>query len=152
MGSVLIAVCEDVYDPSNRKEIVDYRVENLSENVLCALFEDCLYNYDEDAIAEKMNHLSEEDLFHLDELTDRARAEFARMKLREALDEIIFNQRRRDTTELFLKDTYWVVTGGMTWGDVPTDAYDLVSLIGDSGVTDDLGSRELPDDALNFKA
>ena len=35
----------------------------------------------------------------------------------------------RDTTTLFIDNKYWIATGGLSWGDPPTEAYDPVGML-----------------------
>jgi hypothetical protein len=49
----------------------------------------------------------------------------------------VFDNARRDTTELYLSDRWWIFAGGMTWGDPPSDAYDLLNALALTSVTDE---------------
>jgi len=62
--------------------------------------------------------------------------EAIRDRLLEAVDEIVFNERR-DLAILFFGEDALYVTGGMTWGDDPTEAYKHVQLLGNTRITDD---------------
>ena len=50
----------------------------------------------------------------------------------EALDE-----SRRDTSQLCLEGRWWIFAGGMSWGDPPSDAYELLNGLAIAGVTDE---------------
>lgn len=41
---------------------------------------------------------------------------------------------RRDVTSFLIDGTWWMATGGLSWGDTPTDAYDLICLVEGFGV------------------
>jgi len=43
----------------------------------------------------------------------------------------------RDTAVLTLDGKRWLITGGMSWGDDPTDAFRPIALMEDLGVTSD---------------
>jgi len=49
----------------------------------------------------------------------------------------VFDNARRDTTELYLCDRWWIFAGGMTWGDPPSEAYELVNALALTSVTDE---------------
>jgi hypothetical protein len=72
-------------------------------------------------------------------LMDEARgaSTFAEMRamLVKAVD--LIREGGRDLTTLLLDGVKWLVTGGMTWGDDPTDAYQYVRLLDASGITDE---------------
>jgi len=56
--------------------------------------------------------------------------------------EDLFNQRRRDVDELLLDGTWWWVTGGMSWGDDPTDAWGGFTMLLAMGVLDAGDAKE----------
>lgn len=50
----------------------------------------------------------------------------------------------RDTTVREIDGKLYLITGGMSWGDTPTDSFDAVGLMGDLGVWDEpLDEEEL---------
>lgn len=52
--------------------------------------------------------------------------------IREALElaiGMVVNDDRRDTARMFLGGSYWCFTGGMSWGDDPTDAWGPLQLL-----------------------
>jgi len=63
----------------------------------------------------------------------------ARDRIAYAINEIVGDNYRRDVSVMNFsnddKPNFWYVTGGMTWGDAPTDAYDDIVLLDWSGVT-----------------
>jgi hypothetical protein len=61
----------------------------------------------------------------------------ARALLIRAVDDVIANPWRRDIELAELCGDFWVLTGGMSSGDVPTDAYPLVSALALSGITEE---------------
>lgn len=68
-------------------------------------------------------------------------AENMRARLRAAVEEVLF-QPRRDVAMLILGNVTYHMTGGMSWGDDPTEAYQYVLLLGESGIT--LDKRTAP--------
>jgi hypothetical protein len=61
--------------------------------------------------------------------------EGVRTYLKGAVTQVFFSPRR-DVTTLTLDCTEWTFTGGMSWGDSPTDAFDLVEAIAITGIVD----------------
>ncbi len=69
----------------------------------------------------------------------------ARTLLIRALDEVIADPERRDIDLAEFCGHVWVVTGGLSWGDFPTDAYPLVSALAMAGITEDLIRPDPPE-------
>jgi len=42
----------------------------------------------------------------------------------------------RDTATMQLDGNYYYITGGMSWGDEPTDSYPVINLIDALGITE----------------
>lgn len=81
--------------------------------------------------------ISETDLGDLEHLLEEDDAgEEAALRNLLALAVCTLAEGRRDVTTLFLHNTWWMVSGGMSWGDAPTDAYDLLTAVDAMGVTD----------------
>lgn len=82
--------------------------------------------------------ISETDLTNLDYMLDgedEAEQEAAlRELLKLAVD--VLAQGRRDVTSLFLHNTWWMVSGGLSWGDSPTEAYDLLTAVDATRITE----------------
>lgn len=74
-----------------------------------------------------------------EDTTDAAIITEGRERLHKIVDEYVFSDgedRLRDITFLVVGDRLAIFTGGMSWGDTPSDSYDDISLLGDSRVTD----------------
>jgi hypothetical protein len=151
MGAdMCLSICEDPTDWDMAKEVIEYRLENICSEVIDSIVEHYFHGELEDAILEKEKTLSEDDLYDLDDLSGKASQELGIRRLKEALDEVFGDGYRRDVASIMLKDTYYIVSGGMTWGDPPTDAMAYIDIIAMSGVTDGLGSKDF--DYQSFKA
>lgn len=145
-----ISICEDVCEHKRAQEIIEYRLGNLPEDILEEIAE---YHCDvDDAIREKEEGLKEGDLFNLDDLVPIITRDLATKRIRQALDEVVYSPHRRDTAGIFIKGTYFIVSGGMSWGDSPTDALSEIEIIETSGVTEGLGSPDFDYDNFDFKA
>lgn len=57
-----------------------------------------------------------------------------REQLHAAVD--VVTGRNREISTLMIDDTWWMATGGMSGGDLPTDAYEPISLIDAYKVTE----------------
>lgn len=82
--------------------------------------------------------ISESDLEHLEHLLEVGAEETAAEPALRALLELAVTtlaEGRRDVSSLFLHNTWWMVSGGPSWGDSPTDAYDLLCAVDAMGVT-----------------
>lgn len=71
---------------------------------------------------------------HLVDEDDPGAAAVLRALLEQAAVELA--EGRRDVTSVVINKTRWMVTGGMSWGDTPTDAYDMVAAIDSFRVTE----------------
>ena len=144
MGAdMILAHCEIPYDYKGQRKLILERINELDDEaieniVLC-------YPPIEDEIEEVQeaasDNLSEEDLFKLNDLAKIKTREIVSNHLIQAADDLFGEGYRRDITEICIKDTWFAFSGGMSWGDQPTDAYDLVSLIWESGITEGLGTK-----------
>lgn len=57
--------------------------------------------------------------------------------LHKAVSEVIEQPGLRDLTTLTFDGREWIFTGGMSWGDPPTESYDYVTALSLSGICDD---------------
>ena len=144
MGAdMILAHCEIPCNYEGQRKLVLERINELNDEaveniVLCyPTIEDEIEEYLESA----SDNLSEDDLFSLNELTRIKSREIVSNHLIQAADALFGEGYRRDITQICIKDTWFAFSGGMSWGDEPTDSYELVSLIWESGVTDGLGAK-----------
>lgn len=75
-----------------------------------------------------------DNLEHLIPEDPEPNAETLRAATRDAV--IALNGHRRDVTSVYIANAWWLATGGLSWGDTPTDAYDMVMLIGELEITE----------------
>lgn len=100
----------------------------------------------DEAIA-KLKAMDSEDLLHIlsnyharefDEDTPEAEyaeaIEFMTGKIAEVYD--YYEKGSRDTEVRTLNGTPWLITGGMSWGDDPTDAFEPLNIVASLGLTD----------------
>ncbi len=82
--------------------------------------------------------ISETDLTNLDYMLDGEDEAEQEAALRELLKLAVnvLAQGRRDVTSLFLHNTWWMVSGGLSWGDSPTEAYDLLTAVDATRITE----------------
>ena len=144
MGAdMLLYHCECPTSYDKAKPIIEYRIENIDDDTLDMIADELLFheNYDTEEI-----DLEEDDLYKLDELDTIQSRAMVRRRIKEAVDEIW--HPRRDVTYLTLKDTLYMFSGGMTWGDEPSDACSIISLLNCSGVFDGMGHSDFDYDSF----
>lgn len=61
-------------------------------------------------------------------------AEMTRRCLHAAIDAVTDEGSWRELVSLSFDGKEWVLTGGMSWGDVPTEIFGDVCILGDSGI------------------
>ena len=133
--------CEYPGDWKKAEPIVNRRIEKISNHVLDHIGESYFWGDIEDIKEETGEGLKEEDLWKLDNLYDIKIRAFVKGKVKEAVDEIMDEKwYRRDVAEVQLNGVLYLFTGGMSWGDMPTEACDTIGIICDSGVFDGLGN------------
>lgn len=115
------------------KNLIKVRIDDLDESMINLLAED--YHYDwETEVRERVDNLNENHLFDLNNIAHLFKREVVQEMLEEALDEVIYNKERRDVAELILDHKMWLVSGGMSWGDSPTEAMNYIDLLERSSV------------------
>ena len=57
-------------------------------------------------------------------------------KATEVADFLTSGWESRDTATMQLDGNYYYITGGMSWGDEPTDSYPVINLIDALGITE----------------
>lgn len=145
MGSdFMLWVCEYPWDIVAAKPIIENRIKLLSNETLDSIARDYLF-YNAEEIERDMliaDNLVEAELFGLDELFQLRVRDMVRNEIREAVTELL-DEDRRDIQCMILNDYQYAFTGGLSNGDIPTEACDYFSIIDYSGVLDGLGKRKL---------
>lgn len=75
-------------------------------------------------LREYLFSLTDEDFYHFDACTSGNRN---RESLSRLVDEYWTLCQRRDCGLFFANDIEYFITGGMSWGDVPTDIFDTIT-------------------------
>jgi hypothetical protein len=118
-------------------QLVEHRINNLSQSTLDSIADDILF-YEATEIENKTEHsLKEEELFNLDELIKIKIREMVKEHIKEAANELL--RFRRDTWEEDFSGILYLFTGGMSWGDQPTDAVQHINLVEYSGIFKGMG-------------
>ena len=154
---MLLYCCEDPTDYAKAWPIIQHRIESLSNNDLENIADDYLW-YDAQEIDDELEELklSEKDLYKLNDLRGMKVREMVREKIMEAVVELIgnpengFGPYRRDVACMQLSGVSYMFTGGMTWGDQPSEACDYMNVIDGTGLFDGMGSKDF--DYESFKA
>ncbi len=139
----MCAICEVPLKAEKYRDIINYRVENLSDKKI----EDFASNWWhilEPQFEEEEAHssLKESELYKLDNIEAVRLRRSVTIVLNSLLDEYIYEKGgyRRDVAEVCLKGTWYIITGGLSWGDLPTDAFETISMLDDSGILEGLGA------------
>ena len=144
MGAdMILAHCEIPHNYENQRKLILERINELDDGAIENIVQ-CYHPIEEEIeeyLESASDNLSEDDLFSLNDLTKIKSREIVSNHLIQAADALFGKGYRRDVTEICIKDTWFAFSGGMSWGDEPTDSYELVSLIWDSGVTEGLGAK-----------
>ena len=99
-----------------------------------------LFHYDYKSNIDKMidESITEDHLFKVDNIRNYFAKQLAKDMLRDALGEIIFEENRRDIAHIMLEHKWWIISGGMSWGDSPTEAMNSIDILDSSGILDNL--------------
>jgi hypothetical protein len=119
------------------KEEISKRLLCLSEKTVDSLLEEFHWNWAEE-VDKRSYDLCEEDLFKIDSLKKSLKKDIAIEILQEALDEVIYSQSRRDVGHMFLDHKWWLISGGMSWGDTPTEAMNYIDILDSAGILNGL--------------
>ncbi len=148
MGAdMILAHCEIPCNYESQRKLILERINELDDGVIENIAQ-CYYQIEEEIEEFKesaSDNLREEDLFKLNDLTKIKSREIVSNHLIQAADRLFGGDYRRDVTEMCIKDTWFAFSGGMSWGDSPSDSYEFISLICESGITDGLGTILLAD-------
>lgn len=141
MGAdLLLAHCELPWDAKAMRPILLERIEQASsDKSVHSYLEDVLYSEFEE-LEQELEEISESDLFSLDQLLFFRKKEEVRSYLTEAIDYLFYSEGYlRDVTELNIKGSWFLFSGGMSWGDEPTESFSYINAINMCGITDGLG-------------
>ena len=156
MGAdMLLYCCEDPSDYAKAWPIIQHRINN-RQNKELEDFADDHHWCDAQEIDEELEdlELSEEDLYKLNDLRGMKIREMVKEKLVEAVSELIgnpengFGPYRRDIACMHLNGVSYMFSGGMSWGDQPSDACEYMNIIDGSGLFDGMGSKDFDYDSL----
>ena len=120
-----------------RKKI-NLRVSNLRENIVEDILENFHHDWEEEVKSRIDEKFGEEHLFELDNIKSFFKKEIATELVSESLDEIIWNGNRRDIGHMFLEHRWWIISGGMSWGDTPTEAMRHIDILETSHILEGL--------------
>jgi len=147
----MLYCCEDPTDYKKAMPLIKYRIDNLSNNDLDGLAKDALWHEASEIQADEEAEctLKEEDLWKLNDLTSIKIRDMVKEKIKAAAEELFgAGSYRRDVASMRLGEIYYLMTGGMSWGDLPTEACDLICLIENSAVTDGMGRLDFDYESL----
>ena len=154
----MLAICELPQDPELYRDIISYRVKHLDDKKIEDFASNwwhilelrCVHEVQDELVDQK---LIESELYKLDNIEALRLRKIVTLMLHDLLDEYVYEKEdyRRDVGEIHLKGTWYMATGGMSWGDLPTDAYETVCMLEDSGVLDGLGLDGLKPDDVALK-
>jgi len=60
-----------------------------------------------------------------------------RNQLADYIDLVFTDSSCRESALIMLDGTQWLITGGMSWGDTPTEIYDAIICLDLSGITEE---------------
>jgi len=157
MGAdMLLYCCEDPTDYAKAWPVIQYRIDNMNNDHLDGIAEESLWYEAQEAWEEISDmDIKEDDLYHLNDLYPIKMREMVREKLKEAVSQLIgspesdFGNWRRDVATMTLNGASYMFTGGMSWGDSPSEACEYMSLIETAGIFDGMGSADF--DYESFK-
>lgn len=149
MGAdMILAACEIPWDYEEMRPIVLKRIDELDEDLVDHIV-DCYCDIESELeeYSENISEtLTENDLFKLDNLVSIKKREIVARRITEAADDLFGPSCGRDVVEMRLGGVSYIFSGGMSWGDCPTESYNSVCILSESGVTEGLGKKE----ALNL--
>ncbi len=160
MGADMMLYCvEDPIAYDKAWPLIKHRIENLDESTIEDIA-DSLLHYEAEELWEEMKdgvEIKKEDLFDLDNLFVIKLQKMVRQRLEDAVTSIIGGPEkeelsfwRRDLAHMNLGGVAYIFTGGMSWGDLPTEACTELALIEAAGLFDGMGSQDF--DFESFKA
>ena len=122
----------EITDQIKRK--ISFRISNLNRATVDSILE--IYHHDWEAeVNERIdNKFGEEHLFKLHNIRYTLKKEIAQELIKDALEEVIYSNNRRDIGHMFLDHKWWLISGGMSYGDEPTEAMRYIDIIEESKI------------------
>jgi len=143
MGADFIhAICPLPNITDDIKKEISLRISGLNETSIDEVLDTYHHDWKEEVEDRIENTLQEKHLFKVDSLRKTFKKEIADEIINEAIEEIIFAGSRRDVGHLFLEHRWWLISGGMSWGDAPTEAMRYIDIIDTSGILKGLNYKE----------
>jgi len=130
----MCSVCPLPQVTDELKKEISLRIVNLNNNVSHSLLETYHHDWESDVNERIEDKFGEEHLFKVNDIKNSFKKEIAQELIEEALAEVIYDKDRRDTGHMFLEHRWWVISGGMSWGDEPTEAMRYIDIIEESGI------------------
>jgi hypothetical protein len=119
-------------------EVTNQRIQALDDSVLDELIGSYLLDEEYyDSLADDPDGGAMQKFDDLPEEEQRRRVhEYARKRLLDAVEDYVVGYRR-DVAAIWVDGRHYLFTGGMSWGDQPTDAFDYIGMVGISGIFDE---------------
>jgi len=121
---------------------INLRISNIKKNTINNLLNTYHYDWESDLNERIEEKFGEEHLFELDDIRNTFKKEMAQGLIENALEEVIYTPDRRDTGHMFLDHRWWIISGGMSWGETPTEAMQHIDIIEESGILLGLNYKE----------
>jgi len=136
----LLYCCEDPSNYEKAKPLIENRISKIEDDVLNSIADELFWYESEELKEEVEDELKEEDLWRLDDLAGLKIRELIRLKLKDAADDLLdVHNYKRDIAYMTLNGSSYIFSGGMSWGDLPTESCDIINLINMSGLFDGMG-------------
>ncbi len=137
----VLAVCPlpSGVDGRSVRDEINNRLNNISEATVDYLLESYHHDWEGEVEDVMENHLEEDHLFKVNDLKITLKKEMAQRILQEALDEVIYqHSNRRDVGTIMIEGKWWIASGGMSWGDAPTEAMYYIEMLEESEILSNL--------------
>jgi len=116
------------------KRKISLRISNLNRAAVDSILETYHHDWETEVDERVENKFGEEHLFELHNIRYAFKKEIAQELVEDALKEVIYPNNRRDIGHMFLDHKWWLISGGMSWGDEPTEAMRHIDIIEESKV------------------
>ena len=140
------AICEIPSEPDKYRNLISNRIKSLSDSKIKDIASEWWHLIERDYTEiVKSQSLSKEDLYELNNLDAVFLRKAVSNVIRENLDEFVYNNGywRNDIANVHLNGTCYLITGGMSWGDTPTESYDYLLFLESTKVLSGLEAANL---------